>query len=504
MRVECEGWFVGVVLLMLAMSGCAIDQKEAQRSKGATSPDAGVTADGGGSSNADGSADTGVQPFSEPVVGGTEKTNEMADSPTRCGPSSHEWLEDESLGRIVEFGDSQDYDSALLKGVVRSQDAESPRPLEYDVGTEQFLYRTQDRGEFVDASAVVAYPKNVKPEDQPVDVLLLLHGTTGFHDACAPSDELSGQGLAALFASWGYFVVAPDYIGLKALGESSDFLHPYLVGEPTAIASLDAVRALPNLPPERRGGLQPSSEILVMGGSQGGHAALWVDRLAPYYAREIELEGTVATVPPADLVSQAERALDQMVDATGNTIAFLGAAPEWYGLEDRMGEVFQSPYDEKVPEALGSKCNPSDGVETPSSTGAIFRTSLVEKARDERLPSVDPWGCLAAENGLTTTSVSRIGPNDESYGMLFVLGEKDDLVHTPIERESFETLCERGMPMQFLECKGAGHVETTIYALPEILDFLEARSADEPFQRQESCEATAPVQCRGEEYVSSD
>ena len=55
-----------------------------------------------------------------------------------------------------------------------------------------------------------------------------------------------------------------------------------------------------------------------------GHAALWVDRLQPYYAPELELVGVVAAVPPADILGQMERALQSVVDATGNAAAFFG------------------------------------------------------------------------------------------------------------------------------------------------------------------------------------
>ena len=43
-------------------------------------------------------------------------------------------------------------------------------------------------------------------------------------------------------AARGYVVVAPDSIGLRAFGGTTGS-PPYLVGQPTAIASLDAVRA---------------------------------------------------------------------------------------------------------------------------------------------------------------------------------------------------------------------------------------------------------------------
>ena len=461
----------------------------------------GDTASGGeDTAMADAGADggdtmSGACSFPKPMVAGTSKTDKLAENPEHCGQSSYQWLEDPQLGEVTDYGSDLDYRKEFLESVAKSQGITPPRPLKHDVKLHQFQYKTQDRGKIQEATALVGYPKNYDSEE-PVDVVLLLHGTSGFSDMCAPSEEITGQGLAALFASWGYLVVAPDYIGMKAMGEPTGFLHPYLVGQATAIASLDSVRAVGNLPAEKRGDLCPSNEVLTFGGSQGGHAALWVDRLQPYYAREFDLLGTVATVPPAGLVKEGERAIQSKVNATGNLIAFLGSAPEWYGHLDRLDEVFEKPLDKDVPDALRNKCDPSDGVNIPNSTDKIFKDTLIQKAKDGKLDTVQPWGCMAVENGLTTTSVDRISQENDSYGILYVLGENDNLVHTPIERKSYEKLCNGGMPLEFLECKGAGHVETSFWSMPEILDFFDARQKGKTFQNN-NCQAAAPVTCRG-------
>src|SRR5690606_13635294 len=119
------------------------------------------------------------------------------------------------------------------------------------------------------------------------ELVLYLHGSTGFNDSCTASATAETRLLSSLLASYGYVVVAPDYLGLKNGGEPTGFLNPALVGQPTAIASLDALRAALRLAPEERGELCASPRFVTVGGSQGGHAALWVDRLAPYYAREL-------------------------------------------------------------------------------------------------------------------------------------------------------------------------------------------------------------------------
>lgn len=220
---------------------------------------------------------------------------------------------------------------------------------------------------------------------------------------------------------------------------------------------------------------------------------MWVDRLAPYYAGELRHVGVVATVPPANLTGEATLALTSFINATPNMAAFYGTAPAWYGLQSRLSEVFVSPYDTQIPTALATSCSlSSTGVTSLSA----FQSSLLTAAQNGSLGTLDPWGCLLRENSLTTTSIARIAPTEPGYGILYVLGGADELVSTPTERQSFQTLCGQGMQMQYLECMGSGHVQTTFWSLLEIVQFLQARFAGQPMTNP--CPATlTATRCSG-------
>jgi dienelactone hydrolase len=484
-----------VMLLAVVAAACGDDTDAGfPQIAGDAGGDAG-TVDGGADTLSDAAAS--CEAFPARQIAGTAATDPLAADASQCGQEAFGWIDDDSLGTITQMGSQRDFSVDLIEGILDSEGIDSPRDVAHDARVVQFGYMTQARGQMVEASAMVAYPKVRQPGDGPREVLLLLHGTTGFTDACAPSTDLASQGLAALLASFGYVVVAPDYVGLKGLGEPTGFLHPHLVGQTTAIASLDAVRAAASLPSEARGDWCLKPEVMAFGGSQGGHAALWVDRLAPYYARELELLGAVATVPPADMLGQMDRAIEEAVNATGNTVAFLGTTASWYGVEDRLDEVFVAPYDTDIPEALGSTCDFGEINPELTSTADIFTQDLIDAAVDGTLATFAPWGCITSENGLTTTSVARIEPDSDSYGVMYILGEDDELVHTPIERAAFESLCDQGMQMKFLECAGAGHGETTFFAMPEILDFVDARIARQSFEGADICQLTAPAPCQG-------
>lgn len=436
--------------------------------------------------------------FPGPVVAGTPETDALAESAGRCAQPDFAWVRQASLGDVVAHEAKGSFDASTISVLLGASGAVIPEGFSpsYDVDTYLVAYDTQDRGEPIQATAFVAWPSTVPADAAPIPTLLVLHGTSGFTDGCGPSVNKDTTLLAAAIASLGFIVVAPDYIGLSTLPPATGFLHPYLVGQATAIASLDAVRAVGKLPMELRvGGARPSPRTVVLGGSQGGHAALWVDRLAPYYARELQILGIAATVPPADMLGESQLGLQTVRSSTSNVMAFLGASAGWYGVGEQLNTAFVPPYDVDIPAALGASCDPSDALDGVSTLEQVFQPELLEAAASGTLASTLPWGCIIAENGLTTTSVPRIQEDPPSYGVLFVTGDGDTLVDTPTERVAYEALCSAGTPMRYLECAGASHTKVTAWALPEMLTFLRDRLDGKDFVSD--CSTPAATRCEG-------
>lgn len=411
----------------------------------------------------------------------------------RCGVPAFEWLDDPSLGDVTTKGAVETISSSASGVALAVGKVKVTEP--HEVQVQQIAYVTQDRGKKLEASALVAWPSDYDKRET-LDIVLLLHGTAGFTDACAPSKASDSRTLVAALSSLGYVVVAPDYIGLKGLGGPTGFLHPYLVAEPTAIASLDAVRAASKLLAKGDAPVCATTRFATLGGSQGGHAALWVDRIAGAYASEMTHVGVVATVPPADMLGESQRALTSFVQASKNVVAFLGAASDWYGLKDKLSQVFPSPLDVEVPKQMAAGCEYS--FADPKDLTAMFSPQLLEAGKSlDTLRAFAPWGCLFVENGLTTTKVQRTAPTYPGYGVLFVTGGADQLVNTPIERESFAALCKQGMKMEYLECDGASHTQATTWSLPEITDFIRDRFAGKQPDAAKSCVVSAASKCRG-------
>ena len=473
---------------VLLLTGCGDDDDD-----DVVGEDAGIDASGSaGDAGADAAVDAGPEGCRvvPPLVGGTPETDALATSPARCGMPPYTWRTGPDLGDVVSRADRADYSVAELETLLEIAGVPLPAPLEHDVAIETVAYVTQDRGSPVESSMLLSYPTDFQAgADAPV--LLLLHGTSGFTHGCGATAGPAYRAITALYSSLGWITVAPDYLGLESAGEPYPGPHPYVIGEPTAIASLDAARAAGKAL-VADGPVCATTRLAVAGASQGGHAALWVDRLAPYYARELTLIGTVAWVPGSDLVAHADRALRSVVSATTLVAAGLVVGAPWYGVGDRLDEIFLAPWDTDLPAQLEQSCLPE--VEF-SSLEETFQPELLSAVAAGSITDFEPFGCMLGESSLAGTSIARIGPDDPGYGILFVMGQDDTLVVPEIERPSYDTLCAQGLPLQSLECAGAGHAEAVLWSFPEVVSFLDDRRNDVPFTPV--CERPAATQCLG-------
>ena len=167
------------------------------------------------------------------------------------------------------------------------------------------LYLTQTAtGTSVVGSGYVAVPGLAAPAGG-YPVIAWAHGSTGMALACAPSlfatsmpgglhDLVLAPYLATLIDQ-GYLVTAADYPGLGTPGTLG-----YYVGAGEGYAVLDAIRAARGLVSRHA-----SNAVVVLGHSQGGHAALFAGQLATSYTSEQRIVGVVAAAPVTSLTGIA-------------------------------------------------------------------------------------------------------------------------------------------------------------------------------------------------------
>lgn len=231
----------------------------------------------------------------------------------------------------------------------------------YPVTIAKLVYETFDhRGQSTLASGALCVP--IGPSSAPV--VSYQHGTI-FERLEAPSNPGAGdQGVGLAFATEGYIVALPDYLGLGA--ESPPF-HPYVHARSEAVASVDMLRAayrlLASVPKPA-----PNGRLFLVGYSQGGHATLALQReLEAYHAGEFPVTASAPMAGPHDLSGVMKDLL--LADAPyGSPSYFAGAL---FGLNtvylffDAASEILTSPYDATLPPLI-------DGMHAAEDVDAVM------------------------------------------------------------------------------------------------------------------------------------
>jgi hypothetical protein len=435
-----------------------------------------------------------------PPVDDTDEEPFVPTLPTAdCDNPGYDWLSSERMGEIVdwEYIDDASVPSTTIDFFLELAGLEDLTPVPYGLEVYRVRYLTQDRGETIETTGILSFPDVEDASSFPT--LLWVRPTMGFADDCAPSggplELITGT---ALLASFGYAVTAPDLLGMNGWGTPSGFLHPYVVPEPTAVASLDAVRALwrfaegeGEAPPIEA---SPESRTVFIGASEGGFGTLWADRYAEGYAPEIDLIAVVASVPPSDVYGLAQAAAETHGPPTEGLAGILVTNRLWYGrtvplsevLTDEPPAMLASTLESAMAQACSGGDNPLDDLDTVESIfQPAFRTALLADDRE----GIEPWSCYLATATLAESAV----PRGSDAPVLYQVAENDELVLTAVGRADVPRLCEAGYAIDYLECAGTDHVSGATQSLQRQLEWLEDRLAGVPLT--ETCVVGAPVDC---------
>jgi len=423
----------------------------------------------------------------------------VPDLPTGgCEMEAYDWLPLDQVGAVVDADDADDLSigSAIIEFLLESYGITQFSPLPYDVKGWRIRYVTQDKGQPVEATMVVTLPD--VDDGTAFPIVVWPHGTSGFTDMCAPSaGGLEESGFAVVFASMGYAVVAPDYLGMNGFGDASGMLHPYLVPEATAVATLDAVRAAMNFVAEEEPGatLDPAQTVF-WGGSEGGFAALWAERYQPQYLPEVTTVATLALVPPTDLTAVAMEGLSRPIDASGGLVAAFAGQHSWYQAPGHdLSEVLLDDIAANLTDEMMASCNDFPSIDGVDSLEQLFQPALLEQAASGDLEGFDTWACYLAMADLADTEIPRtIDPP-----VLVQVSGADELVVASTVRDSIPGLCEDGYRIDYIECEGADHTDGAINSLPYQLEWVADRLAGIPLPDAEICVVDDPIDC--EQFV---
>jgi hypothetical protein len=311
---------------------------------------------------------------------------------------------------------------------------------------DKILYSTTTQdGDTVAASGTVIEPAGQWTGAGPTPTVVFSPGTRGSGDACAPSRagfQFSGVDtdswnvnlnyeypFYAITSALGMRVVVADLIGLGTPGQ-----HTYVNHTEEGHAALDAARAGLAF-----AGAPADSPIGFFGYSQGGGAAAGAAEHAASYAPELNVKGTFAGAPPADLISVAGAIDSHMISGVlGYALnGALARHPELAPLQDKYfndkGKQYMAS---TADECIGNSVAHWAFTDTRTLTkdGRSF-SELIQD--DDQLREV------------LTDSNYKLGSRELNAPMLLANGRNDDTIPWSQARDLAAEYCSSGGTVQF-------------------------------------------------------
>ncbi len=256
---------------------------------------------------------------------------------------------------VLEYELLQTYTIADLEDFVESiqapggLDVLSLVNLNYDVNLYKVIYRTpyKTTDNLVQASGAIAVPVGL---DCPLPLACYNHGTQA-KPANTASHQNGGQyEVALMYASDGYIIAMPDYLGLGFKDESV-IIHPYTHTFSQAYTGVNMMRATRTIMDELD--IELSGENFIFGYSQGGHATMAVHQLIQNeFSQEFQITASAPMSGSYDL-REAQIELmgsDDPYPTPGYLPYIILAYQSMYGdLYEDISEILKSPWDTVVP-----------------------------------------------------------------------------------------------------------------------------------------------------------
>jgi hypothetical protein len=177
-------------------------------------------------------------------------------------------------------------------------------------------------------------------------------------------------GMAQFFASWGYVVVATDYLGFA---KSAHAYHPYLHSDSEATAVVDSIRAARAY--AQTNVIPLSGKVMLYGYSQGGHSSLATQKAietSPSLRGEIQIAAAGHGAAPSALGT----ALRSGAEIAGGQFFIPYLITAWqkvYGdVYTTPSDIFKAPYASYIEDLLPS---PTDTYTTLVTSGKLPATT---------------------------------------------------------------------------------------------------------------------------------
>ncbi|MEV0248081.1 lipase family protein [Nocardia sp. NPDC050712] len=334
---------------------------------------------------------------------------------------------------------------AVIKTAPMTVFAAPPGATGWPIQAQHVMYTTQ----YQDGSPAAVTGTYIEPPGPwqgpgPRPTIVIGPGTAGQGDQCAmsvafstgltvtadPSVSLSANQEAPAAAVWsalGARVLVTDYIGLGTPG-----IHTFANRIEGAHAVLDGARAA-----HRLGNAGPETPVVFWGYSQGGGATAGAAEMQPVYAPELNLKGTWAGGPVADLAAILQRIDGALI---GGAIGFainglLARYPELHTAIDRVS----SPGGRAMLETLSNECVGDIIIRQP-----FLKTNTLTSDGRPLIEHLDAMP--EAARALADMHVGGLTPTSP---VLITSGRNDDTVPYGQARRLAEEWCAKGAAVTF-------------------------------------------------------
>jgi pimeloyl-ACP methyl ester carboxylesterase len=303
-----------------------------------------------------------------------------------------------------------------------------------------------------EVSGIVAIPPGTPPKGG-WPVISFGHGTTGVLNKCSPSrfPTLPGNGLMmqAMVLN-GFAVAMTDYQGLGVPG----YYHPFLDSKTFGNNMIDAVRAA------RRVGADLSDVWVAYGHSLGGLAAWAAADRASEYGQGLQLMGTLAMAPSADMSGIADKAWDGTLTADQRVaMIFALQSLSWSHPDMDLNQYRRGYTAEHWDELLD--CLPPNMDDILKVRSKMLNSDLKPATIADRDRLRDMLAQIATPQGKLSSP------------LLVVYGTEDTLVDEAWFERAISRACARGDQIQLEKSIGQGHSDLdSTYGLSWLRDRL--------------------------------
>jgi pimeloyl-ACP methyl ester carboxylesterase len=300
-------------------------------------------------------------------------------------------------------------------------------------------------------------------------VISLAHETTGIGHNCGPSRQPNLQGYGPLIRSLldsNYAVALSDYEGLGEKGS-----HPYLEPRTAAFNTIDAVRAM------REISSTVSERWIAVGYSQGGQAVWAANELNSYYGNDLQLEGSVALAPPANVTGVADLVWSGSMTTNQRArfpLFIIGLARYNPDLDEQS---FLHGSTEAYRRQL-SRCESTDSHSENTPSAPIPWQAVVDRLSEANDVKPDtPQDVATLRDALRRVALPQ-RPLDKP--MLVINGEHDAVVLPDWIQSAVARSCALGGQIEYLQIPNAGHEDLLAKVTHTVGRWIADRFAGKP------------------------